>query len=141
MFYNKRAQGSYRFLDPKFKTFSRLFSKTIISFSIFRVIKLFICRWLITTLKNEGTKIFSWCAANKWATLSKIWPKQKRLLQIFPDFISIFHTCSRYGKFQDFFKSSKTLYEPWDLTLGSSTKLIIRNKFVVNLNLVDLYGP
>ena len=26
-------QGLYRFLDPKFKTFSKLFSKTIISFS------------------------------------------------------------------------------------------------------------
>ena len=32
-------QGSYKFLDPKFKTFSRLFSKTIISFSNLKVIK------------------------------------------------------------------------------------------------------
>ena len=31
--------GSYRFLDPKFKTSSRLFSKTIISFSRLKVIK------------------------------------------------------------------------------------------------------
>ena len=31
--------GSYRLLDPKFKTFSRLFSKTIISFSRLEVIK------------------------------------------------------------------------------------------------------
>ena len=27
------VQGSYRFFDPKLKTFSSLFSKTIISFS------------------------------------------------------------------------------------------------------------
>ena len=32
-------QGSYRFLDLKFKTFSGLFSKTIISFSRLKVIK------------------------------------------------------------------------------------------------------
>ena len=32
-------QGSYRFLDPKFKTFSSLFSKTIIYFSRLKVIK------------------------------------------------------------------------------------------------------
>ena len=43
-------KGSYRFLDPKFKTFSTLFSKTIISFSRLKVIK-FICRWSIETLK------------------------------------------------------------------------------------------
>ena len=49
-------QGSYRFLDPKFKTFFRLFSKTVISFSRLKVIK-FICRWSIETLKNEGTKL------------------------------------------------------------------------------------
>ena len=36
-------KGSYRLLDPKFKTFSTLFSKSIISFSRLRVIK-FICR-------------------------------------------------------------------------------------------------
>ena len=35
-------KGSYRFLDPKFKTFYTLFSKKIISFSRLKVIK-FIC--------------------------------------------------------------------------------------------------
>ena len=80
--YNKRAQVSYRFLDLKFKTFPRLFSKTIISFSKLKVIK-FICRWSIKTLKNQGTKIFWWCAANIQVRLSKTWPKRKRLFTNF----------------------------------------------------------
>ena len=33
------THGSYRFLDPQFKTFSTLFSKTIIYFSRLKVIK------------------------------------------------------------------------------------------------------
>ena len=48
------SQGSYRFLDPKLKTFSRLFSKTIISFSRLEVIK-----WAISTeLKKSRNKAF-----------------------------------------------------------------------------------
>ena len=47
-------QGWYRFLDPKFKAFSRLFSKTIFSFSRLKVIKQVINR----DLKNAGTKLF-----------------------------------------------------------------------------------
>ena len=35
----KVIQGSHRFLDPKFKTFSRPFPKTIISFSRLEVLK------------------------------------------------------------------------------------------------------
>ena len=64
------TQGSYRFLDPKSKTFSRLFPK---QFTLkLEVIK---NRWSNETLKNAGKKLFSWCAANKWARLNRIWPK------------------------------------------------------------------
>ena len=34
--------------------------------------------WLIETLKDSGTKLFSWFAENVQARLSKIWPKRKR---------------------------------------------------------------
>ena len=47
-------QSLYRFLDPKFKTFYRLFSKTIISFSRLKVIKWPIYR----DLKKRRRKAF-----------------------------------------------------------------------------------
>ena len=47
-------QGSYRFLDPKVKTFSRLFSKIRISFSRFKVVK----KVIIRDLKKCGNKAF-----------------------------------------------------------------------------------
>ena len=73
-------QGSYRFLDSKFKTFSRLFSTTIISFFRLKVIKSVINRgmnkaFLYDVLKQKNAQ------------------KNSRLFFIiFPDFISIFQT-------------------------------------------------
>ena len=65
--------------------------------------------WLIETLKDSGTKLFSWFAENVQARLSKIWPKRKRFhlkstqhFTIFPDF----------SRSEDFFENSR-LYEPW----------------------------
>ena len=63
------TQGSYRFLDPKSKTFPDFFQNNLLSNS--RLSN----RWSNETLKNAGTKLFSWCAANKWARLNRIWPK------------------------------------------------------------------
>ena len=81
-------------------------------------------RWSKETCKNAGTiNAFSWCSANIWVKLNKIWPKWKKFtfktlvvalkiktqdfLPFFPDFISIFQTFSRsgklLGKFQVFF--------------------------------------
>ena len=65
-------QGSYRFLDPKFKTFS----KTIIFFQTLKV--MLSKRWSIETLKNEGTKLLPRCAVNVQARLNTIWPTRKR---------------------------------------------------------------
>ena len=49
---NTITKGSYRFLDPKFKTFCTLFSKKIISFSRLKVIKFICaCKWSKETLK------------------------------------------------------------------------------------------
>ena len=69
-------QGSYRFLDPKFKTFFQTFSKTIISFSILKIIKQVINRDLY---KMKKKKVFPWCAANVQMRLNKIWPAQKKI--------------------------------------------------------------
>ena len=113
---------SYRILDPKFKTFSRLYSKTKISFFRLKVIKYMINR----DLKKR------WCATSIRARLNKTWTKRKKLtykvlvvalkkktqdfLSFFPDFISIFQTFSRsgklLGKFQDFFKNSRVYANP-----------------------------
>ena len=51
---NFNRQGSYRFLDPKFTTFSRLFLKQYTFFPDTRKTN----RWSIETLKNAGTKLF-----------------------------------------------------------------------------------
>ena len=60
---------SYRILDPKFKTFSRLYSKTKISFFRLKVIKYVI---------NRDLKKL-WCATSIRARLNKIWTKRKKL--------------------------------------------------------------
>ena len=52
--------GFVQILDPKFKTFSRLFTKTMISLFTLKVIN----SWSTETYKNAGTKLFSWCTAN-----------------------------------------------------------------------------
>ena len=54
------TKGSYRFLDPKFKTFSILFSKTTYIFSRLKVIKLVIN----IDLEKCKNKAFAWCTAN-----------------------------------------------------------------------------
>ena len=101
-------QASYRYLDPKFETFSRLFSKTIISFPSLRLSN----SSSIQTLKEAGTKLFSRCTANVWAKLDKIWPKRKKFnykalvvaLKKTPDFLPFlqdFISGKLLGKFQD----------------------------------------
>ena len=82
-------------------------------------------------LKHRN-KAFSWCPANVWVRMNKIWPKWKKkfiykvlvgaleqtqdFLPFFPDFISVFQTFSRsgklLGKFQDFFKNSRLCMKP-----------------------------
>ena len=48
------TQGSYRFLDPKSKTFSRLFPKQLFLVPNSSLSN----RWSIKILKNAGTKVF-----------------------------------------------------------------------------------
>ena len=95
---------------------SRLFSKTIISFPILKII-----RKVITLKKKAGT-------SSRRARLNKVWPKQEknfshvalivekkksRPFAIFSDFISLSRLFpgleTVLDKFQDFFKNS---YEP-----------------------------
>ena len=119
------SQGSYRFLDPKLKTFSRLFFQNNTFFFQTRGYQNVINR----NLKDEGTKLFSWCPANVQARLNKIWPIEKncthkapsvaveeKIKTIFPNFLSIFQTFSRsgklLGKFQDFLKNSRLYTNP-----------------------------
>ena len=97
-------QGSYRFLDPKFKTFFQTFSKTIISFSILKIIKQVINRDLY---KMKKKKAFPWCAANVQMRLNKIWPAPKKISLVTfkkhsQDFTNIFSRSGKLlGKFQD----------------------------------------
>ena len=72
--------GLYSFLDSKFKTFSRLFSTTIISLSRFKVIKSVINRGMYKAFLYDVLK-------QKY--------RQKSFFNIFPDFISIFQTFLR----------------------------------------------
>ena len=112
-----------QFLDAKFMTFSRVLSKH----SFFSRLK------VIETLKNTGTKFFSWWVANVRVRLNEIRPKQKtfthkgtccglkkekktKTFYHFLDFAFIFQTVSRSGKllskFQDFFKNSRLCTNP-----------------------------
>ena len=120
------SQGSYRFWIQNSRLFPDFSSKQWFLFPDSRLSN----RWSIQTLKTE-TKLFSQCKGNLQARWDKIWPKQNkknyevlvialktnlRLLTIFPDFLSIFQTCSRLekllGKFQDFFKNSRLCTNP-----------------------------
>ena len=65
--FNNNMQGSYKFLNPKVETFSRLFSKTI-SFPRLEVIK----RVTHTDLKKAATKPFFRCTAKVRVRLNKI---------------------------------------------------------------------
>ena len=90
------------------RLFSRLFSKTIISFPNSRLSN----SSSIQTLKKAGTKVFSRCTANVRAKLDKIWPKRKKVnykalvvaLKKTPDFLPFFKdfiSGKLPGKFQD----------------------------------------
>ena len=85
------------------KTFSRLFSKTIISFSRLKVIKWVINRDL---KKNEETKPFPWCAANVQARLNKIWPARKKKFTC----KALTLTSKNLKTFYPFFKTLSLLY-------------------------------
>ena len=75
--------------------FFQTFFKTIISFSRLEVI---IKQLINTGLKKHWKKLFSWCTANVWARLKKIWPKRKK-------FHLIQSTCCSFEK-----KSKSWLY-------------------------------
>ena len=80
--------------------------------------------------RNEGTKLFTWWAANVQARLNKIWPARKKchlqstycnyhknsILPFFQDFISNLQTFSRSGKLlrklEEFFKISRLCTNP-----------------------------
>ena len=70
---NIRLQGSYRFLCPKFKTFSRFFSKTITSFSMQTQ------DYHIETLNNTGTELFLWCVPNIRVRSVEDFAKRKKI--------------------------------------------------------------
>ena len=125
----EKTLGFVQIWDQRSKTISRLFSKTIISFSRLEVVK----QVINTDVKTVNKQPFSWCtsAANERARLNKIRAKRKknitykalvvafkknsRLFTIFAHLISIFQTISISGKlldkFQDLFITVR-LYEP-----------------------------
>ena len=63
LFFILISQGLYRFLDPKSKIFFQTFSQNNDSFFPDSGLS---NRWSIETLKNAGTKLFSWCFADIW---------------------------------------------------------------------------
>ena len=64
-------QGSNRFLDTKFETFFKLFSKQLLYFFFQTQGYQIGDHW-----KNARRKLFSWCAADIQARLNKIWPER-----------------------------------------------------------------
>ena len=90
-------------------------------------------RWSKETCKNAGTiNAFSWCSANIWVKLNKIWPKWKKftfkalvvaLKKKLKTFYLFFQTLSPFsrlfpglenywGNFKSFSQEFKILYEP-----------------------------
>ena len=92
-------QGSNRFLDTKFETFFKLFSKQLLYFFFQTQGYQIGDHW-----KNARRKLFSWCAADIQARLNKIWPKRninftykalfvtlkKKTLKTFPQYPEFF---------------------------------------------------
>ena len=113
-------QCSYRFLDPKFKTFSGLFSKAIISFSRLEVIKQVINRDLEKRRNSFFNDALQTCGRDRISldqtennfTYNVVAVALKttttRLFTIFPGVISIFQIFSRSGKLLG--KLLRTLY-------------------------------
>ena len=88
----QQKQGSYRFLDPKFKTFSRLFPKQ--EFSRLEVIK----QGINTDLKKYRTNVFFYDALE---TYGRDLTKTKKILLIK-------HLCNFGEKTQDSLSFSQT---------------------------------
>lgn len=116
--------GSYRsFLDSKFKTFSILFSKTVLSFPGSRSSN----RWSIETSKNAGAKSFFMMCCKRyrrdWIRIYQnekkktfikhllwLWKKRQDFFTIFPDFFQVWKTA---GQISNLFQDFKILYEPY----------------------------
>ena len=116
----------YRFLDPKFKTFSRLFSKTIISF--FR---------LIRDLKNmqEQSFIMMLCKSMEKFTYKALVVALEKKLKTFHHFSglylhfpNLFQVWKTAGQISRFLQEFKTLYQPCRLTTRFIGAPAIRQK-------------
>ena len=116
-------QGLYRFLDPKFKTFSKLFSKTIISFSRLK-------RDLKNMQEQSVFMMLCKCTGWDWITFDKKEKNSfiKHLLQhwkekkhktfhhfsgLYLHFPNLFQVWKTAGHISRFLQEFKTLYEPW----------------------------
>ena len=118
-------QGSYKFLDPKFKTFPRPFSKKVIFFSDSRLTN----RWSIETL-NAGTKLFFMVHCTDTGEIEQdidqndktsplkhfliVALKKKRKKKKTKPF-TFFPNFSSSGKFQDLSKNSRLCTNPRSL--------------------------
>ena len=104
----EKTLGFVQIWDQRSKTISRLFSKTIISFSRLEVLQTSGRDW-IKFEQNEKKNI-------TYKALVVAFKKNSRLFTIFAHLISIFQTISISGKlldkFQDLFITVR-LYEPW----------------------------
>ena len=94
-------QGWYKFLDPKFKTFSRLFSKTIICFS-----RLTVVNWVINTdLKRQSflhsalhTNARDWIRFDQHEKISLLKYFSAALRKKKKDFLPFFQTLSPFSR-------------------------------------------
>ena len=110
----------------KIQDFSQTFSKTIISFSRLKVIKQVSNRDLkksrnralsMMHYKRTGNIEYDFSNRKIISLVKYLLQLSKNFLQFFSRHFLYFQTFSRLrkllGKFQDFFKNSKTLYEPF----------------------------
>ena len=122
---NKGLQGSYKFLEPNFKTFSRLFFKTKNSFYRLKVIKWVINRDLekrrnqsFLMIYYKGTVTTGQCGHTRVLEILIVWLNGKKSFTykalpaaLVSDFLSIFQTFpgmeNCYANFKTFFKNSR----------------------------------